>query len=213
MLVKAHSDIFIEDFGLLRDGKIYLYYQCNYGDEKGERKGPVNAKRVQYSEVVRVNAAGVHKDFKVCCSVADTEEKKKIGLCNTHTLGENCGMFFPYLPMGEPVSIVQSDVKYPLDLIFVKNDKIVKLVSGTKVGSKDVWACKSCSGVIEVNAGFIAEHNLELGDKLALFAVGKADLPVLEEDKKFQALERSARNSYYSEYMYSSLVSSIVDNL
>lgn len=213
MLVKAHSDVFIEDFGLLRDGKIYLYYQCNYGDEKGERKGPICAKRVQYSEVVRVNVAGVYKDFKICCSVADTEEKKKIGLCHTPILDDNCGMYFPYLPMGERVNIIQSSVKYPLDLIFVKNDKIVKLVEGTKVGSSDVWCCKSCSSVIEVNSGFVKEYDLALGDKLAFFAVGKADLPILEKDKEFLAQERSTRNSYYSEYGYSSLVSSIVDNL
>ena len=214
MLVKAHTPKYPEDFGLKKGSQVYLYYQCVYGDDRGENKGPVKASDISSSPVVRVNAMWADRDLKIKCHVADTEAKKNEGLQSFDKLEANEGMYFPYLPQGEQVTFHQGSVPFGLDLIFLKDDEIVQIEAGTKVGSADRWFCSDCSGVIEVNAGFCAENDVKVGDRLALFSVSKKDEKLLKLEKESFVEEASnANEKYHYEPHAIHLISQIADCL
>ena len=218
MLVKSHSRKYLEDFGLKKGQKVYLYYQCTYGDDFGENKGPVHASLIPTSSVIRVNAMWVDNDIKVRCHVADTEYRKQQGLQGFAGLEEGEGMYFPYSPYGEEVTFHQGSVSFGLDLIYLKEDTVVGIEANTKVGSSDRWTCSDCSGVIEVSAGFCKDHKVKLGDRVALFAVSKQDLALLEQDK-LQSTASRENLEYNNDDSYSfapntiNLVSQVVDGL
>ena len=216
MLLKSHSAKYPEDFGLRRGQEIYLYYQCIYGDDKGDFRGPVHASTVPTSPVVRVNAMWIDRDIKVKCHVADTESKKRMGLQGFKQLDDYEGMYFPYSPFGEHVTFHQGSVPFGLDLLFLRNDEIVNIEAETEVGSTERWACKDCSGVIEVRGGFCFENDVNVGDRIALFAVSKNDLKILAREK--QSFEQVQHESYSDDTYYYmpnavNLISQIADSL
>jgi uncharacterized membrane protein (UPF0127 family) len=177
MLVKAvDSYNFMEDFGIL-DGKHIHFY------ETGAFKIASKSK-VAYAQVVRVNVMWVDKPVKVKCShIADTDAKKTAGLEVVDHLEENEGMYFPYKPYAQ-VAFHQGKVAYPLDIIFVKDDAIVGIQAYTKVGSTDTWQCSDVTSVIEVNAGFCVDNEVEVGDKLVMFACSAKDIEMYETERK-----------------------------
>ena len=174
MLVKSHADRYLEDFGLIFDKsgkkKVHLYENgvVSYGKN--------------FSPVLRINAAWVNQDLTVKCYLADTEEKKMAGLQVIDQLKEDEGMFFPYLPYSS-VIFHQGSVNYPLDVLFLVDDAIVQIEKNSKVGIDDKWYCNCCSGVLEVCGGFCDRNNVNVGDRIAMFAVSEQDLVLLEEEK------------------------------
>lgn len=127
------------------------------------------------SPVQHMHWLWVYKNANIKCHVAATHEEKVIGLQSFTSLEENEGLYFPH-PGGADVCFHQGSVGFPLDIIFIRDDNIVHYVENTKVGGSDKWTCDDCDGVIEVNAGFIKTHNVELGDDLTWFANSDQDL-------------------------------------
>lgn len=174
MLVKSHCLDYSEDFGLLSQDKQLIHFY-----EAGTKK---NSKKLQLSPVIRANVLWVEKLLKVKCEVADTLEKKKQGLQDKEKLNENGGLYFPYEPFTQ-VSFHQGSVKYPLDLLFICEDKIIQTKENTRVGGKDRWACEECDGVVEVLGGWCERNEVEVGDRIFISAVSKQDLYELEREK------------------------------
>lgn len=166
MLVKLHTNDYCEDFGILVDNNVIHFM------ENGITKVSNSAKLL---EVVVVNALFLDKDAKIKCHVADTHKKKVLGLQNHKNLDRGKGMYFPY-PGGSDVTFHQGSVPYSLDIMFMKDNEIIKIVDNTRVGSKDRWSCDGCDGVIETNGGFCKIHNIDLYDELALIAITKDDM-------------------------------------
>jgi uncharacterized membrane protein (UPF0127 family) len=123
----------------------------------------------------------VEKDVKVSCDLADTDEKKRVGLQSYPTLPRSKGLYFPY-PGCSDVTFHQGSVAYPLDLIFLRDSNIIQLELGTRVGGSDLWSCSDCDGVIEVNSGFCKKHNVQVGDQLILMAFSQADIDEYQDD-------------------------------
>lgn len=174
VLCKSHSLNHSEDFGLLsEDGQtVHLY-------EAGQVP---NTKRYKLSPVVRVNALWIERDLKIRCEIADTLEKKRVGLQKHSQLDDNSGLYFPYEPFTE-VTFHQGSVPFSLDLIFLCDGQVIQLEQNTRVGHDDRWHCPECEGVIEVNGGWCADNNVNVGDRLLLSAVSRIDLQELEEEK------------------------------
>lgn len=175
MLFKSHSLDFAEDFGLMAADRsnVHLY-------ENGPQRC---SKKLQLSPVVRVNALWLEKDLRVRCTVADTMEKKRIGLQWHRTpLIDGEGMYFPYEPFSE-VTFHQGTVNYPLDLLFLCEDQIIQTEENTKVGGSDRWTCAECDGVVEVIGGWCSENGVEVGDRVFISAVSEQDLVDLEREK------------------------------
>ncbi len=132
------------------------------------------SKRTKPVQVVRVLAAWMEDDIIIKCDVADTDERKRVGLQEYANLGESEGLYFPY-PEGADVTFHQGSVPFSLDLIFLKNSAIVKIEHSTQVGGTEHWSCEAVDGVIEVNGGFCARRAIRVGERLALFANSKQD--------------------------------------
>lgn len=175
MLLKSHSLNYAEEFGLLTpDGQFVHLYES----------GPIpNVKKNHFSHVIRVNALWVERDVKIRCSLADTPEKKKIGLQKHSNLDDDSGMYFPYEPFTE-VTFHQGSVPFSLDLIFLCDGQIIQLEENTRVGHDDRWSCDECDGVVEVNGGWCAKNDVIVGERVLLSAVSKRDLKELEEEKE-----------------------------
>lgn len=216
-LVKAiNSDRYAEDFGLT-DGKDLYLYDCSVeAAMEGSKYSSIPLKRVATSPVIRVNALWVEKEIKVSCSIADTPEKKLKGLQGTESLDSNKGLFFPYVPYSK-ANIHQGTVSYPLDLIFIKDDKVCQIKENTKVGSKSIWSCPECTSLIEVNGGFCKNNGVCVGDRVALFSVCENDLVEVEEEKRMIAsgelIPTSLDNECYGSSALVHLISAIADNL
>lgn len=116
-----------------------------------------------------VNIAG---KATVTLEVADTEPKITRGLMYRTSLAPDAGMVFLFRP-NRQVNFWMYHTLIPLDMLFVKNGKIVKLMA-------DVQPCKSenpndcaiypggkgidVSEVIELAAGYAQQHNIQEGD-------------------------------------------------
>ena len=176
MLVKSHNYKFLEDFGLVCGKSVSLY---DYGDVPLKQCSPI-------SPVIRVNALWIGRNLKVKCAVADTYEKKRIGLQGHSQLDDKSGMYFPYVKYSNVV-FHQGSVPFSLDLLFLRDNEVVDTEENTRVGSKDQWSCRECDGVLEVDGGFCKDNKVKIGDKIALFAVTQRDIDDLESEKKFDS--------------------------
>ncbi len=217
-LVKpTQSDKYAEDFGLSDGDKVYLYeyhMECNYNRVAYI---PVSLKKLAVSPVVRINAAWLDKPVKIRCDIADTMEKKVRGLQGAQELKDHAGLYFPYVPY-ERVIMHQAEVSFPLDIMFIQDDHVCRIVENTKVGSSDIWAWDHCTGVIEVNAGYCKANNVDLGDRLTLYPVSEQDvIEVAQERERLAAIAEDP--SEQQETVYGGqpnalhLVSNIIDSL
>lgn len=181
MLVRSNTTKYIEDYGIMTpNGVVHLFEN---GTTKLSECKPVN-------RVLRVNAFWVKKDIKIRCSIADTPLKKRIGLQKHTKLDKNYGMYFPYIPYTD-VTFHQGSVPFSLDLIFLRDNCIEKIVSKTKIGSKSKWGYKECDGVIELNGGYCNFNNIECGDEVDFFAITQEDIYNFNNEQNTRAVERA----------------------
>ena len=114
-------------------------------------------------------------DNKIKLEVAATEEAITRGLMYRTSMPENQGMVFLFHPQ-RAVKFWMYHTLIPLDMLFVKDGKIMKLC-------ENVPPCKSTvpkdcptypegpavevSEVIELNAGYASKHHIKEGDPVA----------------------------------------------
>jgi uncharacterized membrane protein (UPF0127 family) len=192
MLFKSQAGEYADDFGLelnehtvSRDKLRYLAKRGLYPKTRtvyfydGELQ---KVAALEMSPVVRINVLWMAKDLKLKCGVASTIKQKKQGLQGKQ-LDKNEGLFFPY---AGPTDVVfhQGSVNYPLDIMFMRNNQIVKIEADTEVGGTNKWACSACDNVIETQGGFCFENNVNVGDKLVYFAVSQQDEIDLRKERE-----------------------------
>ena len=103
-------------------------------------------------------------------SVADTLSKRIEGLSNTPFLPENVVKLFAFGVPGSH-SIWMKDMQYSLDIIWAaENGEIVHIEENV---SPDTFPTAFASPtpawfVIEANAGFVEQHQIVLGDRVAI---------------------------------------------
>lgn len=109
------------------------------------------------------------KDKKFNLEVADTSNKRQTGLMYRHSLPEDAGMLFIfYRPL--KTSFWMKNVEIPLDIIFLNNDKIVKVyhnVPPCKVEPCTLYpSVDYVNSVIELNAGTCNKYDIKEGDAI-----------------------------------------------
>lgn len=108
-------------------------------------------------------------DKIVNVEIAGTAEKHYQGLSNRENLCENCGMLFVF-PDKKERTFVMRDMNFPLDIIWIDDDKIVKIDKNLpSEGSNPKILYSSgqpVNYVLEVNAGFCDKNNIKIGDKI-----------------------------------------------
>ncbi len=115
------------------------------------------------------------KDNIVKVEVATTEKEIQRGLMQRTGLAPDAGMIFLFRP-NRPVNFWMYNCLISLDMIFVKNGKIVKICENVPpCKSKDPHDCPvypegaaiDVSEVVEVNAGYAKAHGLKEGDPVS----------------------------------------------
>ncbi|MCA9367730.1 DUF192 domain-containing protein [Candidatus Kaiserbacteria bacterium] len=103
-------------------------------------------------------------------SVADSLPERIKGLSDTPYLPPNVVKLFAFGAAGEH-SIWMKDMNYPLDIIWAAQDGTI--VHFEQNVSPDTYPQAFSSPtpawfVVEANAGFVAEHNVKIGDEVTL---------------------------------------------
>lgn len=101
-------------------------------------------------------------------AIADTQEKQHYGLMNLEQLPENYGMIFTYK---KPliINMWMKDTKIPLDMIFIKNNKIIKIIEETIPYSLDLISSeRETDIVLEINAKMIRKYGIKVGQKIKI---------------------------------------------
>ena len=105
--------------------------------------------------------------------VADTQVERQNGLANRESLGANQGMLFIF-EKEDKYRFWMKGLTFPLDFIWIKDRQIVDLrenvpAPGPNQSDETLEVLipkEKIDMVLEVNAGFIREHNTKIGDKV-----------------------------------------------
>lgn len=104
---------------------------------------------------------------KINVEVADTPEKQYQGLSGRNELCEKCGMLFVFSGKEKP-DFVMRNMKFNLDIIWIKDSKIIKIDKNLLAeddNPKNTYSSpKSIDYVLEVNANFCDQNNIKEGD-------------------------------------------------
>lgn len=105
-------------------------------------------------------------------TAARTQKEQEIGLSNKKSLAKNSGMVFPYAKKTTP-TFWMKDMKFPIDILFISDDKIVTLYQNVKPPipgqTLQLYSpSEPIDSVIEINAGLSKEYGIKKGDTVTL---------------------------------------------
>ncbi len=114
-------------------------------------------------------------DVTVAVEIADTQEKRALGLMYRKELAADAGMLFVF-DAPEHLAFWMKNTVLPLDMIFITADKHVLGV--VKSATPFTTTSRSVPGdsqyVLEVNAGFADKHGVADGDAVTFDGVPAA---------------------------------------
>lgn len=112
---------------------------------------------------------------KIQVEVADTAEKRRVGLSGRESLAPDSGMLFVF-NQPDNYKFWMKDVKFPLDFIYIKGGKIVDFrrnvpIPPPNTPEQDIQIYQSLEefdSMLEVNAGFIDRYQIDIGQSVSL---------------------------------------------
>jgi uncharacterized membrane protein (UPF0127 family) len=116
--------------------------------------------------------AVVFGDRTIAVEIADTEESRRQGLSGRPSLAEDTGLVL-WWDTPEPVGIWMPDMRFAIDVIFVRDSRVVAVYADAKPcppsGYCPVFGPETAVDyVLEVPAGSAARWGLKTGDALTL---------------------------------------------
>lgn len=126
------------------------------------------AEQVSSNEVVIVSpdSSEVRNAYRI--DVADTPEKMFHGLMGRTSIDENYGLLFDIslAPQDAEIAFWMKDTLIPLDFVFVDDDGTVFYTyeDAQPNDLSTIRAPKRPRIVLEINAGDIQKHNIQIGD-------------------------------------------------
>lgn len=111
-------------------------------------------------------------DTVVTVEIADTPVSRAQGLSGRDSLPADQGMYFP-LEQSARHSFWMKDMRFPLDIIWIREGKIVDISENVPYPAGDqppatVQPKEPADAVLEVNAGFTERHGLKIGDEIRM---------------------------------------------
>jgi uncharacterized protein len=104
--------------------------------------------------------------------IADETEEQRQGLSGRGSLDEGSGLLFIF-PDKQVRVFWMKDMFFPLDIIWIADNKIIKtdenLPPGGKSPAEKYNSVRPANYVLEVNAGFVARHGLKVGDDIKYY--------------------------------------------
>lgn len=109
-----------------------------------------------------------NKNITLLLEVAITTDEKMKGLSNKNNVPAHYGMVFVFRPK-EKVNFWMQNTFIPLDLIFIDEKTIVSITKNTIPNQTDIMydSKVEISEAIEVNAGFVDQNGIKVGDKVS----------------------------------------------
>ncbi len=109
------------------------------------------------------------EDQKYLVEIADTDAERARGLQNRDSIGRADGMLFIFERPGF-YSFWMKDVRFPLDLVWVYNGKIVSISESVPVPVGESYPTyappQPITNVIEFEAGRSTKDNIKIGDSI-----------------------------------------------
>jgi uncharacterized protein len=106
----------------------------------------------------------------IYAEIANTQEKRVIGLSGRGSISENDGMLFVFDEPGIH-SFWMKDMNFPIDIIWIDKNSVIQEIS-TNIEPESFPETFSSQlpvkYVLEVNAGFSKLHNIEVGNSVEL---------------------------------------------
>jgi uncharacterized membrane protein (UPF0127 family) len=108
-------------------------------------------------------------DTEISVEIAKDEREKEKGLSDRGFLPQDRGMLFIF-DKADYYTFTMKDMNFPLDFIWIRENEIVEITEN--VSPKDypfgIRPTKKIDKVLEVNAGFVRERNIKVGDEIKL---------------------------------------------
>lgn len=117
---------------------------------------------------------------EIILEVADNNFLRRLGLSGRDYMDENYGMIFVYDYEIEGLSFWMKDTLIPLDMIFLnKNFEVVHIIENVPICYEEPCSQYTYEGsakyVLELNAGWVENHGVELGEVLELKGLDQFD--------------------------------------
>lgn len=130
----------------------------------------VNAENPKHQPSNTINL--VEQQLEIGVEIADNREEREHGLMNRTSLGDDKGMLFVY-PDQAPRRVWMKNTLLPLDVLFLAGDgRIVAMLNNLKPCTSDPCPIfdseVAAMFMLELNAGFIENNNLKIGQQLRL---------------------------------------------
>jgi len=101
--------------------------------------------------------------------LAETEYERYSGLSGQKKLCETCGMLFIF-PTRKIENIVMRNMNFPLDVIYIDNNKIIKIDANLLpegAEPSNIYSSElPVDYILEVNSSFTDKYNIHVGDEI-----------------------------------------------
>lgn len=134
--------------------------------------GPNQTSKNNLKQIVIVSSDGKTTKATLSIEVADTADKRGLGLGGRATLDPNSGMLFINFSQPGMLSFWMKGMEFPLDFVWIYSDQVVGVktdVPPPAAGQTELplyHPDQVVDKVLEVNAGFVKVHNITPGDKI-----------------------------------------------
>ena len=103
--------------------------------------------------------------------LAKTSEEQSVGLAKYNKINQNQGMLFLF-QRADNYSFWMKDMQFPIDIIFIENNKVVDVFQNVPVSPNDnlpVYTTKTkANKVLEINSGLAKKYNIKIGTEVRL---------------------------------------------
>ena len=103
--------------------------------------------------------------------VAETSQEQELGLAKYKSIALDHGMIFIF-DQTDYYSFWMKDMKFPIDIIFIRGDKVVDIFNKVPVWANEnlpVYTTKTkADKVLEINAGLANKYSIKIGDTVKL---------------------------------------------
>jgi hypothetical protein len=122
----------------------------------------------QASQMMKTNGKVTINNQLFNVEVVKSDKDRQIGLTKYKAIKDNQGMLFVF-DNPDLVSFWMKNMKFPIDIIFIKDDTIVSIVENVPMPTPNTETTTykpdaPVNYVLEINDGLVKKHNIKKGD-------------------------------------------------